>query len=405
MEEGLRVTGCRSVTIARRNPHKDQVAFASAATTGFSRSADEVTANSLAVDACVAAIEAAGVDRREINGLLGADNGYIQSTLGIPEVNYYTGPGVPFGFTIANAVGAVASGQCDVALAYHSLYRNPSNSRSAANDPFRAAGLRGFGAGGGGDGFGPDSVRGAVGYTAWASRYLYEYNESRDLFGYIAVNDRSNAAQNPAAVMREPLTMDGYLQARMIRWPLCMLDMDVPIDGADAFVITTAERARDLALPPVLIHVCTNGQINQNEEDQTPSLLRHGQHVVLDSLRGKSDIWIDDIDVFFPYDGFSFISVSWIENVGWCGIGEARSFIEDNWDQEGQRLLIRGRVPVNPHGGALSEGGTQGSGHTREAIHQLQGLAGERQVAGATKAMLLLGGFFFNAQGAVLRGD
>jgi acetyl-CoA acetyltransferase len=262
-----------------------------------------------------------------------------------------------------------------------------------------------LGLGGMGDGFGADTVSGAVGYTAWASRYLYEYHEERDLFGYIAVNDRSNAALNPAAVMREPLTMEDYLSARMIRWPLCLFDMDVPIDGADAFIITTPDRARDLRLKPVLIHATTAGMVAQNEEDQTPSLLHHGQHVVLESLRAKSDIWIDDIDVYFPYDGFSFITISWIENTGWCGLGEARRFIKDNWDTDGQRLLINGRIPVNPHGGALSEGGTQGSGHTREAVHQLQGLAGDRQVPNASKALLTLGGFFFNAQGAVFRTD
>jgi acetyl-CoA acetyltransferase len=391
------------MSIAKRNPNKDQVAFASAATTGFTRNRGEVTASSLALEACVKAIQAAGIDKSEINGLIGANNGFVQSALGIPEVNYYVGPGVPFGFSIANAVGAVASGQADVVLAYHSIYRNPSNSRSAANDPFRRSAFAGFG--GLGDGFGPDSVGGAVGYTAWASRYLHEYHETRDLFGYIAVNDRSNAKRNPAAVMRDELTMDDYLQARMVRWPLSMLDMDVPIDGADAFIITTTERARDMALPAVMVHACTNGQIDQNEEDQTPSLLRHGQQVVVESLKGKSDLWIDDCDVYLPYDGFSFITVSWFENAGWCGLGEARGFIEDNWVEDEQRIMIKGRIPVNPHGGALSEGGTQGSGHTREAVHQLQGLAGDRQVAGAKTALLTMGGFFFNAQGSVLRVD
>jgi acetyl-CoA acetyltransferase len=392
------------VSIARRNPSKDQVAFASAATTGFSRGAGEVTTNSMAVDAAVAAIEAAGIDRREINGLIGANNGYIQAALGIPEVNYYTGTAAPFGFAIANAVGAVSSGQCDVLLAYHSLYRNPSTSRSAANDPFRLAAFRGFG-GWGEEGFGPDTLRLAPAYTAWASRYLYEYHERRDLFGYVAINDRSNAARNPAAARRQPLTMDDYLSARMVRWPFCLLDMDIPVDGADAFIITTAERARDMALPPVLIHACTTGQAEHNEEDQATSLRRHGQHVVIESLRSKSDYWLNDIDLFFPYDGFSFITVSWLENIGFCGLGEARGFIEDNWDSEQQRLLINGRIPVNTHGGGLSEGATQGSGHTREAIHQLQGIAGDRQVPGAATALLLIGGFFFNSQGAVLRVD
>jgi acetyl-CoA acetyltransferase len=394
------------MSIATRNPAKDQVAFASAATTGFTRTREGVTPESLAVDACVEAIRAAGIDKADVNGIIGANNGYVQSALGIPDVNYYTGPGIPFGFAIANAVGAIASGQCDVVLAYHSIYRNPSTSRSAASDPFRRA-LGGgmMAAMGGSDGFGPDSIRGAVGYTAWASRYLYEYGETRDVFGYVAVSDRSYAAANPGAAMRDPMTMDDYLAARMIRWPLSLFDMDVPADGADAFVITTAERARDMALPPVLVHACTTGQVDQNEEDQSPSLRRHGQHIVVESLRAKSDFWLDDIDLFFPYDGFSIITVSWFENVGWCGPGEARAFFGDNWDPARQRLLLRGRVPVNPHGGGLSEGATQGSGHTREAVHQLQGLAGERQVPDASRALLLLGGFFFNSQGAALRRE
>jgi acetyl-CoA acetyltransferase len=394
------------MSVSSRNPAKDQVAIASAATTGFRRNAGEVTANSMAIEACIKAIEAAGVRKEDINGLIGTNAGYVQSALGIPDVTYYQGAGVPFGFTLQNAVGAIFSGQCDVVLAYHSIYRNASNSRSADNDPFRTVAMRARASMGGVvDGFGPDSVAGSVGYTAWASRYLYEYNEERDLFGYVAINARSNAALNPAAVMRDPMTMDDYLAARMIRWPLALFDMDVPIDGADAFIITTPERARDLQLKPVLIHATTAGMVSQNEEDQTPSLLRHGQQVVLESLRAKSEIWIDDIDVYFPYDGFTFITISWIENTGWCGLGEARQFIKANWDTERNRLLINGRIPVNPHGGALSEGGTQGSGHTREAVHQLQGLAGERQVPNASKAFLTLGGFFFNAQGAVFRTE
>jgi acetyl-CoA acetyltransferase len=393
--------------IGDANPARDRVAFASAATTGFGRDLGDVTPGSLAVDACMAAIRDCGIAREEINGLVGANPQFVQSALGIPHLTYWSGPGIPFVAAVANAMNAIAAGAADVVLAYHSLYRNPMFSRAAARDPFRAAsfGLGGMPAGMASDGFGPDSIAGAVGYTAWASRYLHEYGATRETFGRIAVNDRSNAARNPAAVLRDPITMDDYFAARMIRWPLCLLDMDVPVDGADAFVITTAERARDLALPPVLIHACTQGMIAQNEEDQTPSLHDHGQHVVVQSLRAKSDLWLDDVDVYFPYDGFSFITVSWIENTGWCKPGEALSFLEQHWDPTTNRVLIDGRIPVNPHGGALSEGGTQGSGHVREAIHQIQGRAGERQVAGASTALVTAGGFFFNAQGCVLRSD
>jgi acetyl-CoA acetyltransferase len=143
--------------------------------------------------------------------------------------------------------------------------------------------------------------------------------------------------------------------------------------------------------------------IDKNDEAQSPSLRRHGQHVVVDALKAKSDFWIDDIDVYFPYDGFTIITLNWFENAGFCGPGEAGAFLEANWDKDGARILLGGRVPVNPHGGALSEGGTQGSGHIREAVHQLQGHAGDRQVPGADKALVTAGGFFFNAQGLTLR--
>jgi acetyl-CoA acetyltransferase len=231
---------------------------------------------------------------------------------------------------------------------------------------------------------------------------MHEFGVPKEHFGYVAINDRTNAAANPAAAMREPITMDDYLSARMIRWPLCILDMDVAVDGADAFVITTAERARDLPHPPVLVNAVATGMVDKNEEDQSPSLRRHGQHVTVDALRQKGDFWIDDIDVYFPYDGFTIITLNWFENVGFCKPGEAGAFLRDNWDHDSNRVLIDGTIPVNPHGGALSEGGTQGSGHIREAVHQLQGLAGDRQVPDARRALVTAGGFFFNAQGVTL---
>jgi acetyl-CoA acetyltransferase len=248
-------------------------------------------------------------------------------------------------------------------------------------------------------------MAGATGYTAWASRYLYEFGRGREDLALVALNDRSNAADNPAAAMRSPLTLDDYLAARIIRYPLCLFDMDVAVDGADAFVITTTERARDLALPPVLINASTLGVVEKNDEAQAPSLRHHGQHVTVAALRARSDFWIDDCDVYFPYDGFSIITLNWIENVGFCGPGEAADFLRQHWDGSSGRALIDKRMPINPHGGALSEGATQGSGHVREAVHQLQGLAGERQVPGAERAIVTAGGFFFNAQGCTLRRD
>ena len=386
--------------IGARNPMKDKVAIAGAATTGFTPHNTARSQASLAAEACMKVIRECGLTAGDINGICGSalPAAVLQATLGIPEVTWFANPSIPFGGQVAAAAAAVHAGLADVVLAYHTPYRLPWNTANSLKDPFRRGGPAIPGAGAG-----PDTVAGGAGYTAWAARYLHEHGARKEHFGLVAINDRSNAALNPAAAMTAPLTMDDYLGARMIRWPLCLLDMDVPVDGADAFIVTTAERARDMALPPVLIQAAVLGMIDRNEEDQTPGLHRHGQHVVVEALRAKSDFWTDGMDVFFPYDGFSFITLSWIENVGLCGPGEAGAFIEANWDKARNRILIDGRIPVNPHGGALSEGGTQGSGHVREAVHQLQGRAGPRQVEGAATALLTPGGFFFNAQGLTLR--
>lgn len=382
---------------------RDRVAIAGAATTGFQARNTGRSQASYVAQACKAVLDQCGLTPRDIDGLCGSLPAApaVQSMLGIPEVTWFANPVIPFGNHLAAAVSAVYSGLCDVVLAYHGAYRMAWNTGSAVKDPFR----RGVAFGSGGIPA-PESVSGSVGYTAWASRYLHEFGVPRTSLGYVAVNDRTSAFSNPGAALRAPLVMDDYLSARMIREPLCLLDMDVAVDGADAFIITTAERARNLRLPPVLVNAIVLGMIDKNEEDQSPSLRQHGQQVTVEALKAKSDFWIDDIDVFFPYDGFSVIALNWFENVGYCGPGEAGSFIEDNWaaGEDGTgRILIKGRVPVNTHGGSLSEGGTQGSGHLREAVHQLQGLAAGRQVEGAERALLAVGGFFFNAQGITLQ--
>ena len=94
---------------------------------------------------------------------------------------------------------------------------------------------------------------------------------------------------------------------------------------------------------------------------------------------------------------------SWFENVGYCARGEGGDFVTQHWDEDGQRIVIDGRVPVNTHGGSLSEGGTQGAGHLREAVHQLRGAAGDRQVPDADVALVTPGGYYFNSQGILLR--
>ncbi len=384
-----------------RNPIKDQVAIVGIGTTGFTRTSDR-TPMANALDASTKAIRDAGLTAADIDGVVcvnepGAPGPEaLASALGLQNVTHFTKPTPVVMNAVVDAMNAVFSGSCDTVLVCSTMLRLPWNSRSAANDPFRrhlgsqpAAGI-------------PETIAMAPAYTAWASRYLHEYQATKEPFGRVAVNMRTNAAQNPIAAMRAPMTLDDYAAARMIRWPLSMLDMDVPVDGADAFVFTTVEKARGLGRPVVAIHAATVG-LGGAYEEQIPDLQHHGQQVVVAALRAKSDLWLDDVDIFFPYDGFTIITVAWFENVGYCPPGGATKFLADNWDAATNRIVIDGRVPVNPHGGSLSEGATRGTGHLREAVVQLRGEAGARQVPGARTALVTPGGFFFNPQGAILR--
>ena len=385
-----------------RNPIADEVAIVGLGSTGFSRDSGGRSAKALACEASIRAIRDAGLEPGDIDGLVGAAEPggpqpqEMSAALGLPQVRHFSSPTPVAVFALVDAMNAIYSGSCDTVLLYFAYTRLPWNSRSAAQDPFRRRHTLGVMPA-------PESVNAAAAYAAWASRYIHEYDVPREAFGRVALNARASAAQNPLAAMKAPLSMEGYLGARMIREPLCLLDMDVPVDGADAFVLTRTERARAMTGSPIVIHAATVGLVGTNDEDQLPSLARHGQHVVVESLRAKSDLWLEDMDVFFPYDGFSIITLGWFENFGWCAPGGAGRFLEEHWDAASGRVMIEGRIPVNPHGGSLSEGATRGSGHIREAVMQLRGEAEARQVPGARNALIGCGGFFFNSQGAVLR--
>ncbi|MFN0028285.1 MAG: thiolase family protein [Acidimicrobiales bacterium] len=397
---------------ARRNPARDQVAIAGLGRAPYSRARAGTTPGSLVIEAAVNAARDAGVGAADIDGICGSmvSAQWVQAALGIPRVAWFANPQAVMGNQIVAAVAAVSSGMADVVLAYHHAFTTPGLSRSVAGDLMRRRSTLGLPDarswwGTGHAEAGPNSMFGANAYAAWAGRYLHDYGYSRETLGAIAINSRSNAAHNPNAVYREPLDMDTYLAGRMVRYPLSVYDMDIPIDGSDAFIITTTERARDLAQPPVLIHAASLGHTDYGSEEQLRDLDHAGQMVVCERLWAKSELTLADVDVFYPYEGFSNIALAWIENVGFCGRGEGGDFVAQHWDDAGQRIMIDGKIPLNTHGGSLSEGGTQGAGHLFEACLQLRGTAGPRQVQGADVALVTPGGFYFNSQGMLLRAD
>ena len=383
-----------------RSPMKDQIAIVGVGSTGFSRG--DRSPLSLALEASTAAIRDAGLTAADIDGVVAtaeagaASAPFLVSSLGLTEVSHHSRPAPLIVFSLLDAAQAVFAGAADHVLVVTPVMMSSWNSRRAATDPWR----RGA----------PTSIRpvpedsaNANAYATWAGRYMHEFGASKDPFARIAINSRSNAAANELAAMRRPLSFDEYHAGRMIRTPLNMFDMDYPADGADAFVVTTAQRAAQLPQPPVLIHAAATGVFGENTEDQLPSLKRHGQHVVVDHLKARSDLWIDDVDLFYPYEGFTIIALSWLENCGFCEMGGTERFLAEHWNDERQRIEIDGRIPLNTHGGSLSEGATRGTGHLREAVVQLRGQAGARQVEGAKVALVTPGGFFFNSQGAILR--
>lgn len=381
---------------------KDRIAVVGIGRTPYRRESGRTSAH-LVLDACIAAITDAGVSKHEIDGVCGSNRvepaQYVQHALGLPEVTWWANTPVPFQHQLIEAMNAVHAGSCSMALVYHGNYRASGVSRTAQANPFRAR----YGAGFNVPSADSDSFRSPVGYAPWANKYLHDFSVGREVFGKVAVNSRSNACRNPDAAMREPLSMDQYLAAPMVREPLSRFDMDYPIDGADAFVVTSTERARDLVDAPVLVHAAVMGQSAHSVEDQMPDFESTGQQVVARALAQRSDITPRDVDLLFPYDGFTVICARWFEVLGFCGPGEANGFFDDHWDEQSNRLLIDGRVPVNTHGGSLSDGGVQGSNHFREAVLQLRGAAGERQVAGASTALLTPGGMFFNSGGIVMK--
>jgi acetyl-CoA acetyltransferase len=189
------------------------------------------------------------------------------------------------------------------------------------------------------------------------------------------------------AIYRDPMTMDDYLTARPITTPFGLYDCDVPCDASIALVVSAAETAPDRPKPAVRIDAVGTQILERVSWDQ--DMLTHEPQVLgqCAHLWTRTDLKPDDVDVALLYDGFTFNAVSWLEGLGFCGFGEAKDFLDG-----GKRIAVDGDLPVNPHGGQLSEGRTHGYGFFHEAVLQLRGEADGRQVTGARTAVVTSGG-------------
>ncbi|MED5260795.1 MAG: thiolase family protein, partial [Myxococcota bacterium] len=192
-----------------------------------------------------------------------------------------------------------------------------------------------------------------------------------------ALNARRNAGRNPQAIYRDPMSLEDYLAVRMISTPFCLYDCDVPVDGAPAFIVASLVAAPDLKRPPLRVEAVGSALRGRPSWDQFDDLSTMAARDASAMLWNRTDLrpWV--VDVAELYDGFCFITLSWLAGLGFCGVGDGGAFIEG-----GDRIALEGEIPLNTHGGQLSAGRLHGFGFLHEACVQLWGEGGDRQVAG-----------------------
>ena len=221
-----------------------------------------------------------------------------------------------------------------------------------------------------------------------ASTHMARYGITREQMSAIPIVQRRNAALNPKAIYREPLSFDDYMSARMISTPFSLYDCDIPCDGATAVIVSRLDAARDLKQPPAVLEAVGVGSRDRMDTWLCRNDYPHmAMHDAAAAMWRRTDLKPKDISTAHLYDGFTWLAMAWMEALGVCGEGESGAFIEG-----GQRISLNGELPINTNGGQLSEGRMHGFGHLHEAVLQLRGQAGARQVKGASVSVVGNGG-------------
>ncbi len=344
----------------------------------------------LTLEAIFAALEDAGLDRADIDGVASwpgyrADMpafspvsiGQIKESLAL-ELNWYSaGNEATQMSALINACMAVASGQARHVLVFRTVTESSALAQgvrsSTVGGELRISGFGEF--------LVPFQATSAANWVGLAaSRYFHEFGTRREQLAAIAINARRNAALNPSAVYREPLNLDQYMAARMISTPLCLFDCDVPVDGSTVMIVSHRDTAADLRSKPVFVESICGTFTGHDAWDQMDDLTRYSAEACGKRLWSRTDYKPADVDLAELYDGFSFLTLLWLEGLGFCGRGEAAAFVEG-----GQRIALDGELPLATHGGQLSAGRLHGLGHVHEAVVQLRGQGEARQVPGNPK--------------------
>jgi len=353
----------------------------------------------LTVDAALEAVADAGLTLADVDGLAtypgaagGLPGGFagpgtpvLQDALRLSLAWHSGGPEGPAQLqAVVNAVMAVSAGLARHVLVYRTV------TESTAQGSARRAGI-GTGAreiGGVQQWQLPFRAYSAANWLAqYAQRHFHEFGTTREQMAQIALNGRRNATLNPKAVYRDPMSMDDYLSARTISTPFCLFDCDVPVDGSTALVVSVAEHAGSVDHPVATVAAMGTALRGRPSWDQWGDMTTMPAVDAAAHMWSQTDLGPGDVDVAELYDGFSWLAMAWLEALGFCGRGESGPYIEG-----GARISLDGELPLNTNGGQLSGGRLHGFGFLHEAVLQLRGEAGERQVAGDPEVAVVANG-------------
>ncbi|GAA3029591.1 lipid-transfer protein [Gordonia defluvii] len=333
----------------------------------------------LAAEAVTAAIADAGLTPADVDGLVTftMDTNMevaVARATGMGELTYFSrihyGGGAACS-TVQQAAMAVATGVCDVVVAYRAFNERSGNrfgqvSAAVANQATSSGTDNAFSY--------PHGLSTPAAFVAMvAQRYMHEYGATSEDFGRIAVVDRRHAANNPKAFFYgKPITLEDHQNSRYIAEPLHLLDCCQESDGGVALVIVSAERAKDLPHPPAVIAGAASGSgtdqyiMTSYYRDELAGLPEMG--LVGRQLWEQSGLTPEDMDAAILYDHFTPYTLMQLEELGFCGRGDAKDFIA-----EPGALEVGGRLPLNTHGGQLGEAYIHGMNGIAEAVRQVRG--------------------------------
>jgi len=335
----------------------------------------------LTLDAVREALTEAGLTIAQIDGVstypgrvaaflgfspVGADE--LVDALGI-RATWYAGGGEitsQLGAVVA-AAAAVRTGQARHVICFRTVYEAAAMARPGDYPPLRRDTVDGTS-----QWFAPFNAFSAANWTAqYAMRHVHRYGLKREQLAQIAITGRAHAALNPRALVRKPLTMDEYMSARMISTPLCLYDCDRYTDASTVLIVSAGNAVGEVSCTPIRIAAMA-GTVERLSWDQAEWMACYPTGA---DLWKRTDYKPSDVDTVQLYDGFSFQALAWLEGLGFCGLGEGGEFIEG-----GRRIALDGELPLNTFGGQIGAGRLHGFGFAHEAVMQLRGNGGERQI-------------------------